>query len=88
MPDFEALEKQFLESKKEDGSESFMDALQSMQSEFFGSQSTASKMTQDKDEQMREMRDFLMKKNNEKPIVQEISERQVDEVREKVRSDV
>jgi hypothetical protein len=45
MPDFEALEKQFLETKKEDGSGNFMDALQSMQSDFFNSQSTASKMT-------------------------------------------
>jgi len=29
-----------------------------------------------------------MKKNNEKPIVQEITEQQVGEVREKVRADV
>lgn len=88
MPDFEALEKQFLETKKEDGSSNFMDALQSMQSDFFNSQSTASKMTQNQDDQMRQMRELIMKKNNEKPIVQEISERQVDDVREKVRTDV
>lgn len=88
MPDFEALEKQFLETKKEDGSGNFMDALQSMQSDFFNSQSTASKMTQNQDDQMKQMRELIMKKNNEKPIVQEISERQVDDVREKVRTDV
>ena len=88
MPDFEALEKQFLETKKEDGSSNFMDALQSMQSDFFNSQSTASKMTQNQDDQMKQMRELIMKKNNEKPIVQEISERQVDDVREKVRTDV
>jgi predicted outer membrane protein len=37
---------------------------------------------------MKQMRELIMKKNNEKPIVQEISERQVDDVREKVRTDV
>jgi len=90
MPDFEALEKQFLESKTEDGeSKDFMSAVKNLQSEYFSSQnSTASKMSTDTESHMREMREFLMKKNNEKPIVQEITEQQVGEVREKVRADV
>jgi len=92
MPDFEALEKQFLESKKygsEGGGDDFMSAVKNLQSEFFNSEnSTASKMSTDTESHMREMREFLMKKNNEKPIVQEITEKQVSEVREKVRSDV
>lgn len=93
MPDFEALEREFLQSKKynSEGGDSgdFMSAVKNLQSEFFNSQnSTASKMSTDTESHMREMREFLMKKNNEKPIIQEITEKQVTEVREKVRSDV
>lgn len=92
MPDFEALEKEFLASKKENGDsgdDDFMSAVKTLQSEFFSTQnSTASKMSIDTEAHMRDMRSFLMKKNNEKPIVQEITEKQVSEVREKVRSDV
>jgi len=90
MPDFESLEKEFLESKNTNGGDdNFLDAIKGLQSEFFNSQnSTASKFSSDTESHMKDMRAFLMKKNNEKPIIQEITEEQVTAVREKVRKDV